>query len=113
MRIGLHDADAEFSKSKRKFPNLALMKISAYHKARGDTVEWWSAFEDYDKVYSSKIFSFTPDNQCLPPDTIKGGTGYDINVKLPPEADMLTRTICTIYWGLKGRGNIKAGGLRK
>jgi hypothetical protein len=97
MRIGLHDADAEFSNSKYKFPNLALMKISAFHKAQGDAVEWWDAFENYDRVYSSKIFSFTPDNLYLPPNTIKGGMGYDINAKLPPEIENVDLTVGLDY----------------
>lgn len=70
MHIGLHDSD------KTGFPNLALMKISAWHKARGDTVEWWSPMFPFDRVYSSKVFTFTPECAYLPPDTIKGGTGY-------------------------------------
>ena len=44
----------------------------------------------YDRVYSSKVFDFTPENLYLPPDTIRGGTGYDdipLNQKLPPEID--------------------------
>jgi hypothetical protein len=84
MLIGLHDADAEFHKGK-KFPNYALIKISAYHKRLGDTVEWWQPIKNpqYDKVYSSKVFTFTPENPYLPPDTIKGGTGYDIKKELP------------------------------
>lgn len=52
MEIGLIDVDGHH------FPNLALMKISAYHKAKGDNVEWWwSDFKYYDIVYKSKIFS--------------------------------------------------------
>ena len=89
MRIGLHDAEQEYMKHKT-FPNYALMKISAYHKARGDFVEWWSPMCHYDRVYSSKVFDFTPENLYLPPDTIRGGTGYDdipINQQLPPEID--------------------------
>lgn len=45
------------------YPNLALMKISAFHKAQGDTVEWWWGFGQYDRVYMSKVFddSYTPD----------------------------------------------------
>lgn len=89
MRIGLHDAEQEYMKHKT-FPNYALMKISAYHKARGDSVEWWSPMCHYDRVYSSKVFDFTPENLYLPPDTIRGGTGYDdipLNQKLPPEID--------------------------
>ena len=89
MRIAIHDSDAEHFKTHDKFPNLALMKISAWHKARGDTVEWFNAIEShlYDKVYSSKIFDFTPENDYLPPDTIKGGTGYGLFEDLPKEID--------------------------
>lgn len=87
MRIGLHDADAEHLGSKNKFPNLALMKISAYGKQKGDLVEWWNPLCTYDKVYSSKIFDFTPENPYLPPDTVKGGTGYGMYNVLPPEID--------------------------
>jgi len=84
--IGLHDADAEHIKNKQ-FPNYALMKISAYHKAKGDTVEWWLPLKEYDKVYSSKIFDFTKENMYLPSDTIKGGTGYNVELKLSQEID--------------------------
>ncbi|GHU35513.1 radical SAM protein [Clostridia bacterium] len=86
MKIAIHDAEREHLKNKT-FPNYALMKISAYHKAQGDTVEWWNPLEMYDKVYSSKVFDFTLENPMLPPDTIKGGTGYDIKSKLPPEIE--------------------------
>lgn len=37
------------------------MKISAYHKARGDQVEWYNPLCKYDKVYAAKVFTFTPD----------------------------------------------------
>lgn len=54
VKIGLIDVDGH------NFPNLALMRISAYHKAKGDTVEWWwSDFIHYDIVYMSKVFSST------------------------------------------------------
>lgn len=77
MKIGLIDVDGH------NFPNLALMRISAFHKSVGDSVEWWQGeFEYYDIVYKSKIFSdeYSPDV----PDplncgkVIKGGTGYSI-----------------------------------
>jgi hypothetical protein len=56
MRVGLVDVDGKF-----KFPNYALMKISAYHKQQGDSVEWADPmFGEYDRVYISKIFTFTP-----------------------------------------------------
>lgn len=86
MKIGLHDSESENLKHKT-FPNYALMKISAYHKSVGDTVEWWYPFGDFDKVYSSKIFDFTPENPYLPPDTVRGGTGYDIYSVLPDEIE--------------------------
>jgi hypothetical protein len=89
MLIGLHDAERDHMKSK-VFPNFALMKISAYHKAKGDTVEWWNCLdnEKYDTVYSSKVLSFTPDNFYLPENTIKGGTGYGKLELLQPCIDV-------------------------
>lgn len=81
MKIALHDSD------NTGFPNYALMKISAWHKAQGDTVEWWYPLDSYDRVYSSKIFTFTPENPYLPENTIKGGTGYGLYNELPPEID--------------------------
>lgn len=99
--IGLIDVDGH------NFPNLALMRISAYHKSIGDTVEWWETdFVYYDKVYMSKIFSdtYSPDIQtpinCG--EVIKGGTGYNIKTEngkeifdktnhknLPPEIEKM------------------------
>ena len=81
MLVGLHDSD------KTDFPNYALMKISAWHKAQGDTVEWWIPFLKFDRVYSSKVFTFTEECPYLPEDTIKGGTGYGIYDELPQEID--------------------------
>lgn len=91
MLIGLHDADRSQFKHKI-FPNYALMKISAWHKQQGDTVEWWNPLYRYDKVYSSKIFDFTPEDPYLPNDAIRGGTGYrdlKMNQELPPEIDAM------------------------
>lgn len=99
MKIGLIDVDGH------NFPNLALMRISSYHKEKGDDVEWWwSDFIHYDIVYMSKIFSdvYSPDvPEPLNADkVIKGGTGYAIrtvdgkeifdkskDVDLPPEIE--------------------------
>jgi len=81
MRIGLHDSDAT------GFPNLALMKLSAWHKSEGDEVEWWNPLLSYDKVYSSKVFTFTPENPYLPENTVRGGTGYGVLDELPQEVD--------------------------
>jgi hypothetical protein len=83
MLIGLHDADINTG-----FPNLSLMKLSAYHKSKGDKVEFFSPLQKYDKVYSSKIFTYTGENQFLPKNTIKGGTGYRLlDVTLPDEIE--------------------------
>lgn len=101
MRIGLIDVDGHH------FPNLALMKISAWHKAQGDIVEWWATeLQYYDVVYMSKVFSnaYTPDAHepmnCGK--VIKGGTGYcitlqdgkeifrkELNNSLPPEVERM------------------------
>lgn len=93
MRIGLHDAEKEYLHHKI-FPNYALMKISAYHKAKGDLVDWWNPLTTaaFDAIYSSKVFDFTPDNPYLPSWTIRGGTGYSdipINQLLSPEIDAM------------------------
>ena len=91
MNIGLHDAEKEHFKSKN-FPNLALMKISAWHKAQGDTAEWQNPLYHYDRVYSSKVFDFTPDNPYLPENAIRGGTGYrglPMDQELPQEIDQM------------------------
>ena len=83
MKIGLIDVDGH------NFPNLALMKIAGWHKQQGDMTEWAFAFNEYDRIYKSKVFTFTPDDltayQC--PDIRKGGTGYDIKSRLPDEID--------------------------
>lgn len=65
------------------FPNLVLMKLSAYHKAKGDVVEWHDAFADeYDIVYMSKVFSDAYTMDKPEPQNakkvIRGGTGYAI-----------------------------------
>ena len=91
MKIGLHDAEKVYLKNKT-FPNLALMKISAYHKSFGDDVEWWNPLCRYDRIYSSKIFDFTPPDPYLPDDAVRGGTGYDdipVNQELPEEIDIM------------------------
>ena len=89
MKIGLHDAEREYLKNKH-FPNYALMKISAWHKEQGDTVEWWNPLYRYDRVYSSKVFDFTPVDPYLPEDAVRGGTGYrdiPMDKTLPLEVD--------------------------
>lgn len=85
MKVGLIDVDS------LNFPNLALMKISAWHKAQGDEVEWWWGFSHYDRVYMSKVFdaTYTPDipEPLNAKEISKGGTGYGLDNKLPPEIE--------------------------
>lgn len=77
-KIGLIDVDGH------NFPNIPLMKISAWHKAQGDHVEWYDPmFSGHmDKVYMSKVFSFSPDFElCIDADEIvEGGSGYCISL---------------------------------
>lgn len=97
-RIGLIDVDGH------NYPNIPLMKISAWHKANGDHVEWYDPmFSGHmDKVYVSKVFSFTPDFEyCIDADEVSfGGSGYCISLvngkevfdkskdnELPPEIE--------------------------
>lgn len=90
MEIGLIDVDGHKFNGK-KFPNLALMKISAWHKARGDHVEWWNGLKHYDRVYQAKVFdeSYTEDNGFViqADEIIKGGTGYGLNNELPYDVE--------------------------
>ncbi len=84
MRIGLVDVDGH------GFPNLALMKLSAWHKAQGDRVEFADPmFGRYDRVYMSKVFTFTPDcPDCYPCEVVRAGTGYkDYTTTLPEEVE--------------------------
>lgn len=85
MKVGLIDVDGHH------YPNLALMKLSAWHKAQGDSVEWWWGWEQYDRVYMSKVFNETYSPDIPEPvnaaEIIKGGTGYGLDNKLPDEIE--------------------------
>lgn len=97
-KIGLVDVDGG-----KRFPNIALMKISAWHKAKGDEVEWASPlFGEYDIVYMAKVFSFSPDDLTAynARRIVRGGSGYAIQLvdgrevydkskdpELPPEIE--------------------------
>lgn len=93
MKIGLIDVDGHSG-----FPNLALMRLSAYHKARGDEVEWCMPLLHYDRVYMSKVFTFSPDVDIAvqADEIIKGGTGYKDYGSLPSEVEV-TPPDYTIY----------------
>lgn len=78
MKIGLIDVDGHH------YPNLPLMKLSAWHKSQGDSVEWYEPMinEHFDIVYMSKVFSFTEDYPypINADKIIKGGSGYAIRL---------------------------------
>jgi len=80
VRVGICQVDGEW-------PNLALAKLAAHHRAHGDRVEHFMPLADYDRVYASKVFADTPDDLYLPPDTIRGGTGYSLTSVLPYEVE--------------------------
>lgn len=79
MRIAMHDAD------NTGFPSLPIMKLSAHHKSVGDDVCVFMPIErqNYDTIYSSKVFTFTGEDPYLPCSAIRGGTGYRSSTSLP------------------------------
>ena len=85
MRIGLCDIDSH------NWPNLCLMKLSAYHKARGDHVEWWRPDGRYDRVYKSRVFTDTYSKDTITVanagEVVCGGTGYGPGPNLPDEVE--------------------------
>ena len=98
MRVGLIDVDGH------NFPNIPLMKLSAWHKQQGDTVEWYEPlFSGHmNRVYMSKVFSFTQDYPYFvdADEVVRGGSGYCIELtdgrehyqkerdkELPPEVE--------------------------
>lgn len=83
MKIGLIDVDGH------GFPNIALMKISTYHKQLGNDVEL-ATIGEYDTLYASKLFKFSEDissSMITSNELIKGGSGYDLTVHLPNEIE--------------------------
>jgi len=74
------------------FPNLALMKISAYYKKKGYKVEWYKPikyyYNNYHKIFVSKVFTFkSPTDQYLKKEMIIGGSGHDLTTKLPDKIE--------------------------
>lgn len=97
MRIGLVDVDGHH------FPNLALMKLSAWHKSQGDRVEFADPmFGHYDRVYMSKVFTFTPDcPDYYPCEVVRAGTGYKIKTtrrRCPTRSNIAVRIIHCTEW---------------
>ena len=85
MKIALFDVDS-------KIPNLALMKLSQYHKSIGDTVSSYIPLEKelYDKIYASKIFNFSDGSMLDNNKMVIGGTGFDLKVELPDHIEQMT-----------------------
>ena len=85
LKIGLADVDSH------GWPNLCLMKLSAYHKARSDVVAWWKPAGWYDVVYKSRVFTdtYSKDNLYIAnaAQVIQGGTGYGPGPNLPDEVE--------------------------
>ncbi len=94
MKIGLIDVDSH------NWPNLCLMKLSAYHKARGDLVEWWNPGSHYDLVYKSRVFTDTYSKDTITVTNadavILGGTGYGLGENLPDAVEH-TRPDAALY----------------
>lgn len=82
MKVAIYDVDS-------KIPNLALMKISAWHKQQGDEVEHYMPLlrDEYDRIYASKIFNFSDDSMLSDERMIIGGTGWDMKKTLPDEIE--------------------------
>lgn len=82
MRVKLVQIDG-------KLPNLALMQLASWHKARGDAVTFTRETHHdlldspFDRVYASAIFKFSSDKiarlLATYPEAIIGGTGSDSN----------------------------------
>jgi hypothetical protein len=107
MKISLVDVDS-------KIPNLALMKLSAYHKARGDSVKPYDPlFDRPDLIYASKTFDFSRDYDYFPNDipVIKGGIAYEPKSKLSDEIDSMCPDYflynCEYAMGFTTRGCIR------
>ena len=85
IRIGLIDVDSH------NFPNLCLMKLSAYHKAQGHQVCFWNPLFYFDVVYKSRVFTDTYSKDSITVrnagQVIKGGTGYGPGPDLPDEIE--------------------------
>ena len=92
-------------------PNLACMKISGFHKQMGDQIHLlteYSGFNEFDKVYLSKVFTATR----YPPEVLKmenveyGGTGFylDQAPELPYEIEHAMPDYSLYADWLKGKG---------
>lgn len=93
MRVAIVDADL-IGRKKHRFPNLACMKLSGFHKDEGNTVELVTDYDNltgFDKIFLSKVFTDTkvPEEVLSLPNIEYGGTGfyYDKAPALPDEVE--------------------------
>lgn len=107
MQVSLVDLDS-------KIPNLALMKLSAWHKQQGDSVTWHNPLAGkVDRLYIAKVFDFSPDYEYIPQgvEVVKGGSGYDLTNKLPAEVEAIYPDYdlygCDYAIGFTSRGCIR------
>lgn len=86
MKVLLMDLD--ITKQRRPYPNLALMKLSAYHKAKGDEVYLNFPLDRPDITYASCVFTWNGKRKSQIPDgAIVAGPGIDIKAELPPKVE--------------------------
>lgn len=81
MRIGLYNLEP-------KIFNTAMMQVSHYYKSLGHVVETYNHLfhDEYDWIYAFSLFDFT-DKSMVTKDMICGGTGFDIESRLPKEIE--------------------------
>lgn len=104
MTVGLFDLD------RTGFPNVALMKLSAWHKAQGDTVLPLNSGLPADRRYASAVFSWNRHKVAamVAQGAIVGGTGVDLRNKLPDEVEA-TKPDYTLYGIDYGVGYLMRG----
>ena len=96
------------------YPNLALMKLSAFHTAQGDEVEFYNPFKTYDIVYKSKVFTYKPDAPYLVTagQVIEGGTGYHSRRTLPDRIEHICPDY-SLYGTQEAYGFLTRGCIRR
>jgi hypothetical protein len=95
MKVLLIDIDNKYREKRRRgipFPNLALMKLSAYHKARGDVV----GFDIKNPVLTYLSCVFTRNEKYAKKEAssmngalISGGSGCNLTYQLPECIELL------------------------
>lgn len=80
MRVAIAQVDG-------KWPNLALAKLAAWHRGRGDEVGRFNPLFPAGRTYASKVFTDTPDDPYLPDDAVRGGSAYDFTTVLDDEVE--------------------------